>query len=142
MADLTPKQQEAAALIASGKTQRQAAEAVGVSSQTLTAWAKKEDFQRHVQALLQPAHEGVQTALQGLHQRAAEVLASLLETAPPATKLQAIRLIFEINKATPPAQGKRPANPGLPRPVIRRRRVSSGVAGARRCGWPCAWAVA
>ena len=37
---------------------------------------------------------------------------------------------------------KRPANPGLPRPAIRRRRVSSGVAGARRCGWPCAWAVA
>ena len=35
---------------------------------------------------------------------AREVLASLLETAPPATKLQAIRLIFEINKATPPAQ--------------------------------------
>ena len=104
MADLTPKQQEAAALIASGKTQRQAAEAVGVSPQTLTAWSKKEDFQRHVQALLQPAHEGVQTALQGLHQRAAEVLASLLESAPPGTKLQAIRLIFEINKATPPAQ--------------------------------------
>ena len=101
MADLTPKQQEAAALIASGKTQRQAAKAVGVSPQTLTAWAKKEDFQSHVRALLQPAHEGVQTALQGLHQRAAEVLASLLETAPPATKLQAIRLIFEINKATP-----------------------------------------
>ena len=104
MADLTPKQQEAAALIASGKTQRQAAEAVGVSPQTLTAWAKNEAFKRQVQALLQPAHEGVQTALQGLHQRAAEVLASLLETAPPATKLQAIRLIFEINKATPPAQ--------------------------------------
>ena len=37
--------------------------------------------------------------------------------------------------------GKRPANPGLPRPVIRRRQVSSGVAGARRCGWPCAWAA-
>ena len=36
---------------------------------------------------------------------------------------------------------KRPANPGLPRPVIRRRQVSSGVAGARRCGWPCAWAA-
>ena len=104
MADLTPKQQQAASLIASGKTQRQAAEAVGVSPQTLTAWAKNEAFKSHVQALLQPAHEGVQTALQGLHQRAAEVLASLLETAPPATKLQAIRLIFEINKATPPAQ--------------------------------------
>ena len=101
MADLTPKQQEAAALVASGKTQRQAAEAVGVSPQTLTAWAKSEAFKSQVQALLQPAHEGVQTALQGLHQRAAEVLASLLETAPPATKLQAIRLIFEINKATP-----------------------------------------
>ena len=104
MADLTPKQHEAAALIASGKTQRQAAEAVGVSPQTLTAWAKNEAFKSQVQALLQPAHEGVQTALQGLHQRAAEVLASLLEIAPPATKLQAIRLIFEINKATPPAQ--------------------------------------
>ena len=39
-------------------------------------------------------------------------------------------------------RSKRPANPGLPRPAIRRRRVSSGVAGARRCGWPCAWAVA
>ena len=48
MADLTPKQQEAAALMASGQTQRQAAEAVGVSPQTLTAWSKKEDFQRHV----------------------------------------------------------------------------------------------
>ena len=36
---------------------------------------------------------------------------------------------------------KRPANPCLPRPVIRRRQVSSGVAGARRCGWPCAWAA-
>ena len=104
MADLTPKQQEAAALVASGKTQRQAAEAVGVSPHTLTAWAKNEAFKSQVQALLQPAHEGVQTALQGLHQRAAEVLASLLEIAPPATKLQAIRLIFEINKATPPAQ--------------------------------------
>ena len=66
--------------------------------------AKNEAFKSQVQALLQPAHEGVQTALQGLHQRAAEVLASLLEIAPPATKLQAIRLIFEINKATPPAQ--------------------------------------
>lgn len=104
MPTLTPKQQEAAALVASGKTQRQAAEAVGVSPQTLTAWAKNEAFKSQVQALLQPAHEGVQTALQGLHQRAAEVLASLLEIAPPATKLQAIRLIFEINKATPPAQ--------------------------------------
>lgn len=104
MPTLTPKQQEAAALVAAGKTQRQAAEAVGVSPQTLTAWAKNEAFKSQVQALLQPAHEGVQTALQGLHQRAAEVLASLLETAPPATKLQAIRLIFEINKATPPTQ--------------------------------------
>lgn len=39
-------------------------------------------------------------------------------------------------------RGKRPANPGSPRPVIRRRRVSSGAARARQCGWPCAWAVA
>ena len=122
MADLTPKQHEAAALIASGKTQRQAAEAVGVSPQTLTAWSKKEDFQRHVQALLQPAHEGVQTALQGLHQRAAEVLASLLETAPPATKLQAIRLIFEINKATPPAQDAASSVSVWPTHIDRRRR--------------------
>ena len=37
---------------------------------------------------------------------------------------------------------KRPANPGSPRPMIRRRRVSSDAARARRCGWPCAWAVA
>lgn len=57
MADLTPKQQQAASLIASGKTQRQAAEAVGVSPQTLTAWAKNEAFKSHVQAL-QPAHAG------------------------------------------------------------------------------------
>ena len=37
---------------------------------------------------------------------------------------------------------KRPANPGPPRPMIRRRRASSGAARARQCGWPCAWAVA
>ena len=51
--------------------------------------------------------------------------------------------IYEPNWETGKAvRCKRPANPGLPRPVIRRRRVSSGVAGARRCGWPCAWAAA
>ena len=37
---------------------------------------------------------------------------------------------------------KRPANPGSPRPMIRRRWVSSDAARARRCGWPCAWAGA
>lgn len=45
MLALTPKQQEAAALIASGKSQRLAAQAVGVLAQTLIAWAQKEDFQ-------------------------------------------------------------------------------------------------
>ena len=60
-----------------------------------------------------------------------------------AVRVKAVYLAIGINmNGEKEVLGKRPANPGLPRPVIRRRRVSSGVAGARRCGWPCAWAVA
>ena len=59
---------------------------------------------------------------------------------PDAAHRWGLRLLED--PALDARDGKRPANPGLPRPVIRRRRVSSGVAGARRCGWPCAWAVA
>lgn len=50
-------------------------------------------------------------------------------------------LLVSVNGAVTFLLRKRPANPGSPRPMIRRRRVSSDAARARRCGWPCAWAA-
>ena len=67
-----------------------------------------------------------------------DVMAEIAGLPEPESNVELLRL---LNLCVSAVKRKRPANPGLPRPVIRRRQVSSGVAGARRCGWPCAWAA-
>jgi competence protein CoiA len=75
-----------------------------------------------------------------LHRFAKRVIIEARGLVVPVTPAASQALGF--GERLDPSIRKRPANPGLPRPVIRRRRVSSGAARARRCGWPCAWAAA
>lgn len=98
---LTPRQIQAASLIASGQSQRQAAKAVGVSYQTVNVWAQTPDFRAQVHAILGDAHQTTATMLEGQRMRAMEVLANLLENASPAIRLQAVKLILESTSKTP-----------------------------------------
>ena len=92
---LTPKQRHAAALIASGQSQRQVAKTCGVTPQTMTTWAHTPAFGSHVECLLGAVEMQAQQALHGLRLGAVETLAQLLEGGSPATRLQAARLVLE-----------------------------------------------
>lgn len=92
---LSPRQLQAVQLIASGKTQRQASEEVGVTYQTVSGWMQKPEFVEEVNKITSTVHEAAATALQGLRLRAVEVLGDLLETGSAAIKLQAVRMVLE-----------------------------------------------
>ena len=96
MTTLTPRQHEAAQLIASGKSQARAAKAVGVSPQTMNAWFKKPDFMEVVADIVRGVRESTDVALQAQRTRAVEALAALLETSPPAIRLQAARMVLDL----------------------------------------------
>ena len=110
MPTLTPRQLQAASLIASGQSQRQVAKTVGASYQTVNAWAQLPAFRAQVQAILGDAHQSTATMLQGQRLRAIEVLGTLLENAPPAIKLQAVRLILEVTDTPPPTPTTSPVD--------------------------------
>ena len=109
MPALTPRQIQAASLIAGGRSQRQVAKAIGVTYQTINVWAQLPAFRAEVQAIIGDAHQATATMLQGQRMKALEELATLLDTAPPAVKLQAIRLVLEAT-ATPLALIDDPAS--------------------------------
>jgi len=92
---LTPKQRQAAALIASGQSQRQVAMICGVTPQTMTTWAHTPAFSSHVESLLGTVERQTQQALHGLRLGAVETLAHLLDTGTPGARLQAARIILE-----------------------------------------------
>lgn len=96
MTTLTPRQHEAAQLIASGKSQARAAKAVGVSPQTMNAWFKKPDFMEVVADIVRGVRESTDVALQAQRTRAVEALAALLEASPPAVRLQAVRMVLDL----------------------------------------------
>ena len=109
MPTLTPRQIQAASLIASGQSQRQVAKAVGVSYQTVNGWAQLPDFRQQVQTIIGDAHQGTITMLRGQRLKALEQLSNLLETAPPAVKLQAIRTVLEATNSLPTPIAPAPA---------------------------------
>lgn len=96
MTTLTPRQHEAAQLIASGKSQARAAKAVGVSPQTMNAWFKKPEFMEVVADIVRGVRESTDVTLQAQRTRAVEALAALLETSPPAIRLQAARMVLDL----------------------------------------------
>ena len=97
MTTLTPRQHEAAQLIASGKSQARAAKAVGVSPQTMNAWFKKPDFMEVVADIIRGVRESTDVALQAQRTLAVEALANLLKApTPPAIRLQAARMVLDL----------------------------------------------
>ena len=68
----------------------------------MNVWAQTPDFRAQVQAILGDAHQSTATMLEGQRMRAMEVLATLLENASPAIRLQAVKLILEATSKTTP----------------------------------------
>lgn len=102
MAKLTPRQLDALQLIAAGQSQRQAAKAVGVSPQTMTAWRHLPEFENQLEALMAQAQAETLTMLRGQRIKALETINHLMDSAPAATRLQAARTVLEASATLPP----------------------------------------
>ena len=101
MPTLTPRQFQAASLIAGGRSQRQVAQALGVTYQTVNVWAQLPAFKTQVQSILGESQQSTLYILRGQRLKALEELSNLLDNAPPAVKLQAIRVVLEATQALP-----------------------------------------
>ncbi|MBN9429463.1 MAG: helix-turn-helix domain-containing protein [Burkholderiales bacterium] len=98
---LTPKQNQAVSLIAAGKSQRQVAEEIGVSPQTITAWVHLPAFQDQLEAMLTTARKAATTQLLELRIQAIERLELLLNYGPFPVQLNAARIILGVTAASP-----------------------------------------
>ena len=103
MSDLTAKQQQAITLLASGKSQRQTAKAVGVSPQTITAWMKLDAFQKGLDGLLSTVEAESTQLLRSQRLKAVGALTDLLDSKTPAVKLAAAKTVLELTSKSAPA---------------------------------------
>ena len=103
MSDLTAKQQQAVTLLASGKSQRQTAKAVGVSPQTITAWMKLDAFQKGLDAILSTVEAESTQLLRSQRLKAVDALTDLLDSKTPAVKLAAAKTVLELTSKSAPA---------------------------------------
>ena len=101
MSDLTAKQQQAVTLLASGKSQRQTAKAVGVSPQTITAWMKLDAFQKGLDGLLSTVEAESTQLLRSQRLKAVDALTDLLDSKTPAVKLAAAKTVLELTSKSP-----------------------------------------
>lgn len=103
MPTLTTKQQQAITLLASGKSQRQTAKAVGVSPQTITAWMKLDAFQKGLDGLLSTVEAESTQLLRSQRLKAVDALTDLLDSKTPAVKLAAAKTVLELTSKSAPA---------------------------------------
>lgn len=103
MTTLTAKQQQAVTLLASGKSQRQTAKAVGVSPQTITAWMKLDTFQKGLDGLLSTVEAESTQLLRSQRLKAVDALTDLLDSKTPAVKLAAAKTVLELTSKSAPA---------------------------------------
>ena len=103
MTTLTAKQQQAITLLASGKSQRQTAKAVGVSPQTITAWMKLDAFQKGLDGLLSTVEAESTQLLRSQRLKAVGALTDLLDSKTPAVKLAAAKTVLELTSKSAPA---------------------------------------
>src|SRR5574337_374974 len=103
MTATTAKQQQAVTLLASGKSQRQTAKAVGVSPQTITAWMKLDAFQKGLDGLLSTVEVESTQLLRSQRLKAVEALTDLLDSKAPAVKLAAAKTVLELTSKSAPA---------------------------------------
>ena len=103
MTTLTAKHQQAITLLASGKSQRQTAKAVGVSPQTITAWMKLDAFQKGLDGLLSTVEAESTQLLRSQRLKAVGALTDLLDSKTPAVKLAAAKTVLELTSKSAPA---------------------------------------
>ena len=106
-ADLTAKQRQGAYLLACGSSKKAVAETLKVAAHTVTAWGKLPAFQTLVSTLTESLEAESYQAIRSQKLKAIEVLSELLESAPPATRLAAVRVALEL--PAPPATAEDPA---------------------------------
>lgn len=92
---LSAKQLRAMLELANGKTQAETAKTVGVSPQTVCKWASMPEFQNLLQDLIAQRTMTADDYLQSKRMQAVRVLTSLMENAPPATRLRAARALLD-----------------------------------------------
>ncbi len=92
---LSANQLRAVLELANGKTQAETAKIVGVSPQTVCKWASMPEFQNLLQDLIAQRTMTADDYLQSKRMQAVRVLTSLMENAPPATRLRAARALLD-----------------------------------------------
>lgn len=92
---MSAKQVKAIFELANGKSQAEAAKAASVSPQTLCKWAAIPEFQNMVQDLIAQRSMTADDYMQHKRMQAVRTMVSLMENAPPATRLRAARALLD-----------------------------------------------
>ena len=92
---LSTKQAKALFALADGKSQAETAKEVGVSAQTLCKWASLPEFQSLLQDIIAQRSMTADQYMQHKRMQAVRTLTSLMENAPPATRLRAARALLD-----------------------------------------------
>jgi hypothetical protein len=95
-ADLTAKQRQGAYLLACGSSKKATAETLKVAAHTISAWCKLPAFQALIATLTESLEAESYQAIRSQKLKALDVLSELLESAPPATRLAAVRVALEM----------------------------------------------
>ena len=97
MTALTPKQETAAVLIASGKSCRDTAKDIGIKPETISQWRKNPYFEALVNELKMEALEGAREQLRNLSAEAVSGLKDLMENSKSdSVKLKACVEILKM----------------------------------------------
>ena len=93
---LNPKQAQAALMLASGASKKSVAASLKVAAHTISAWCKLPAFQALIATLTESLEAESYQAIRSQKLKALDVLSELLECAPPATRLAAVRVALEL----------------------------------------------
>lgn len=92
---LTPQQEQAAIMMASGESITAVARQLNLNRSTLYEWQENTAFQCYYNQQCQDHKEAVKNALFGLHQRAVDTLTNLLVNGNENTRLKAAMWLLE-----------------------------------------------
>lgn len=103
---LSPKQRQAALMLAGGTPKKAIASALKVAAHTISEWCKLPAFNEAVNQHLATVEGDTLQLLKAQRMRAAEALGELLESKAPAVRLAAARTVLELtSKAPAPGTG-------------------------------------
>lgn len=92
---LTPQQEQACILLASGESVTDVADKLSLNRGTLYKWQQNKAFECYYNKRCQEYKEEVRNGLLGLHQQAVATIEQLITTGSEATRLKAATLVLE-----------------------------------------------